>query len=162
MTITESQARALAALLHELRPEWVAASILTLLWEHRDEHPFPDLCTAAVTVANDPTKRTPGIIFMDGPHWHPTRPQAATGQQFLTAAEKSRLQGAQLAGYYAGKAGTTKLPAGFITGSDLNPAALLEAFQRGQTIAQWEMQQQQSGQTAIEAGDPNTLEEAQP
>lgn len=168
MTITEPQARALAELLHQLRPEWVTASILTLLWEHRDEHPFPELCTAAVIVANDSTKRSPGIIFMTGKHWHPTRPQTAPAQQFLTAAEKSRLQGAQMLGYYSAKDGTNPFDTAnpfhqpLITPDDLNPAATMEAFQRGQAIAQWEIQQRPPQLAAIEATDPDTLEEAQP
>ncbi|WP_113717300.1 hypothetical protein [Arthrobacter dokdonensis] len=167
MTITEPQARALAELLHQLRPEWVTTSILTLLWEHRNEHPFPELSTAAVTVANDSTKRTPGIIFMDGPHWHPQSPKATTGQQFLTAAEKSRLQGAQLMGYYSAKDGTDPSNPSdpmfqhLITPGDLDPAATLEAFRQGRARGLWEIQQQQ-GQRAIAAADPDTLEEAQP
>lgn len=68
MTITENQALVLSNLLHEIRPEWVPKSLMTLIRKHRDEHEFADLCTAAVAVAKNPTKG-PAIIFMDGPHW---------------------------------------------------------------------------------------------
>ncbi len=163
MTINKPQAQALAALLHELRPEWVIQSLLTLLYEHRDEHPFPELCTAAITVAKNPAKG-PGIIFLDGPHWHPTTPQTAPRQQFLTAAEKNRLQGAQLMGYYEAKNGADPHDTSnvfhqpLISPSDLNPNATLEAFQRGKLI--WEFEKrQQLHPAAIEASDPDTLEE---
>jgi hypothetical protein len=168
LTITETQARALANLLHQLRPEWVTTSILTLLWEHRDDHPFPELCTAAVTVANDTSKRTPGIIFMDGQHWHPQRPQTAASRQFLTAAEKSRLQAAQRAGYESVINGFNPFDTSqafyqpLISPDDLNPAATMEAFQRGQTLARWEMRQRTPQLAAIEASQPETLEETQP
>lgn len=152
MTITEPQAQALAKLLHELRPDWATKSLLQMLWQHRDGHPFPELAAAAVTAANTPTNRTPAIIFLDGPHWHPARPAP---QQFLTSTEKSRLQSAQMMGYYAAKDGTdpsdpsSPLFRYLITPGDTNPAATMDAYQRGQKIAQWELSQEPA-QLAIE------------
>ncbi|NVM97678.1 hypothetical protein [Arthrobacter sp. SDTb3-6] len=165
MTITKPQAQALAALLHELRPEWVPASLMTLIWEHRDDHPFPELTAAAVAVAINPDKRTPGIIFLPGTHWHLTAQKPAP-QQFLTTAEKRRLAHAQRAGYDAVKNGvdpfdtSTPFHIPVISPDDLNPAATMEAFQRGQDLARWEQRQHQPGPAAIEAPTTNVIEEA--
>lgn len=163
--ITQPQAQALASLLHELRPEWVTGSILTLLWEHRDDdHKFSDLCAAAIAVANDSSKRTPAIIWMDGPHWHPAAAQTAPRQQFLTSAEKSHLQGARLMGYYCARDGrdisnpSDPLFRDLIGPGDLNPAATMDAYKQGYARYQWELDQQQPA--SIEAVDPDTLEEA--
>ena len=165
--ITKPQAQALAELLHQLRPEWVTGSILTLLWEHRDDHPFPDLCAAAVAVANDSSKKTPKIIFMSGAHWHPQGAQTAPRQQFLTSAEKNRLQHAQRAGHLMVTAGIDPFDTGqafyqpLISPDDLNPDAIKEAFERGQALGQWELQQHR-GPAAIEAAELNTLQEGAP
>lgn len=156
MTIKEPQANALANLLHELRPDWAIKPLLGMLWQHRDKHPFPELTAAAVTAANTPTNRTPAIIFLDGPHWHAARPAP---QQFLSAAEKSRLQGAQMMGYYAAKEGrdisspSDPMFRDLITPGDLNPAATMDAYQRGQKIAQWELSQEPA-QLALEEPTP--------
>lgn len=36
MTITDQQARAIAYLLHEIRPDWGIASLVSLIYKHRD------------------------------------------------------------------------------------------------------------------------------
>jgi hypothetical protein len=64
MTITEPQARALANLLHELRPDWPAKSLHTLIGKNLDSN-FPALCTTAVTVATDSRNQTPAVIFLE-------------------------------------------------------------------------------------------------
>ncbi|NMR29935.1 hypothetical protein [Crystallibacter degradans] len=88
MSVTESQAVLLAHLLHEIRPAWEIKSLMTLLYKHRDDHEFPELCAAAIAVANDQEKRTPAIIFMDGPHW-------------LTGPIPNKATERMLAGYHA-------------------------------------------------------------
>lgn len=64
MSITESQANALANLIHELLPDWPAKSLVTLIGKHRDAC-FPSLCTTAVMVACDSRNQTPAIIFLE-------------------------------------------------------------------------------------------------
>lgn len=72
--LTESQATALAAMLHELRPKWSTASMMKVLGKNA-EHPasFEDTALAAITAARDPKVITPGCIFVDQRFW----PEAA-------------------------------------------------------------------------------------
>lgn len=77
--ITQTQAEALANLLHQLRPEWSTPSMMKLLGQHRASYDYGPLCRAAINVALDQSKRTPGIIFLDGRHW-----DAPDGEQSTT------------------------------------------------------------------------------
>ncbi|WP_461169297.1 hypothetical protein [Arthrobacter sp. Z1-15] len=70
MTVTEQQARALAYMLHEIRPDWGAASLVSLIGKHHDSVPsIGALILAATTKAMEPSCKTPGPIFHPGPHW---------------------------------------------------------------------------------------------
>ena len=62
-------ASTLAHLLHFIRPEWSVRSLTSLILANRGHASFPALCEAAVRVARNPVKKTPAVIFMDGPHW---------------------------------------------------------------------------------------------
>jgi len=75
MTITDQQARAVAYLLHELRPDWGAQSLLSLIGKHQDVDLGP-LIIAATTKAMEPTCQTPAPIYHPGPHW-PVKSRAA-------------------------------------------------------------------------------------
>lgn len=76
--MTKDDAQALANFLHRLRPEWSIPSMMRLLGEHRNEYDYRDLSRAALNVALDDSKRTPGIIFLDGKHWdQPEQPRPA-------------------------------------------------------------------------------------
>lgn len=75
MTITDQQARAVAYLLHELRPGWGVQSLLTLIDKHKP-HDLGALVIAATTKAMEATCKTPAPIFHPGPHW----PEAARAQ----------------------------------------------------------------------------------
>lgn len=68
--ITEMQARLIAHTLHEIRPRWAIASMLTML-EKNANHPagFADTIAAAVNAARDPAVQTPGLIFIDSRFW---------------------------------------------------------------------------------------------
>lgn len=68
--ITEPQAKALASILHELRPKWSVPAMLKLL-EKNAHHPAPfqDITAAAVSAARDPKVETPGAIFIDQRFW---------------------------------------------------------------------------------------------
>ncbi|MDN4644947.1 hypothetical protein [Arthrobacter sp. PsM3] len=69
MTITDQQGRAVAYLLHEIRPDWGVASLVSLIDKHRDVPSLGALLIAATTKAMERTCQTPAPIFHPGPHW---------------------------------------------------------------------------------------------
>lgn len=69
MTMTRSQAQALAALVHELRPEWDTAGVMGALSAARERGTAWDVAQAALRAAEVPTNRTPAVIAMAGAHW---------------------------------------------------------------------------------------------
>ncbi|MFF1382795.1 hypothetical protein ACFVWT_04440 [Arthrobacter sp. NPDC058288] len=69
MTITDQQGRAIAYLLHEIRPDWGIASLMSLIDKHRDVPSLGALIIAAITKAMEPSCQTPAPIFRPGPHW---------------------------------------------------------------------------------------------
>jgi hypothetical protein len=71
--LTEPQAKALATVLHEIRPRWSAPAMLKVL-ERNAQHPatFADTCLAAITAAKDPLVDTPGCIYTDARFWPET------------------------------------------------------------------------------------------
>lgn len=68
MTITDQQARAVAYLLHEIRPDWGTQSLLTLITKHHDVD-LGALLIASTTKALEATCVTPAPIFVVGSHW---------------------------------------------------------------------------------------------
>lgn len=68
-TITREQARALAELVHLLRPEWDAQGILAAVAKAREKASVDVVCIAAIRAAATPTNRTPAVIPLDGEHW---------------------------------------------------------------------------------------------
>ena len=80
MPISEPQARAVAYLLNQIRPDWPVPSLLTLLERNRDVPSLGALIIAATTKALDPTCATPAPIFTQGTHWPaPHRDQLPRG-----------------------------------------------------------------------------------
>ena len=69
--MTETQARALAALVAALRPEWGQAGIMAALSEAGRTVTLDPwvLTTAAVAAARDTANRTPAMIAQPGPWW---------------------------------------------------------------------------------------------
>lgn len=67
--ITEQQARALAYLLHETRPDWGVQSLLSLIDKHKDAVKIGALTIAAMSKALEPSCKTPAPIFHPGTHW---------------------------------------------------------------------------------------------
>jgi hypothetical protein len=67
--LTHRQAKALAALVHELRGDWDTPGILDALGRARDIAPGPDLAIAAIKAAGSAHNRTPAVIALEGPHW---------------------------------------------------------------------------------------------
>jgi len=76
LIITDQQARAVAYLLHEIRPDWPVASLVSLIEKHRDVPSLGALVIAATTKAMEPSCQTPAPIFHPGPHW-PAKTAAA-------------------------------------------------------------------------------------
>jgi hypothetical protein len=69
LTITDQQGRAVAYLLHEIRPDWPAASLMSLIDKHRGVPSLGALLIAATTKALEATCQTPAPIFHPGTHW---------------------------------------------------------------------------------------------
>lgn len=69
MTITDQQVRAVAYLLHEIRPDWGITSLTSLINKHADALDLGSLLIAATTKAMEQTCVTPAPIFIPGPHW---------------------------------------------------------------------------------------------
>lgn len=68
MTITAQHARAVAYLLHEIRPDWGITSLVSLIDKHNGMDLGP-LLIAATTKAMEVTCKTPAPIFQEGSHW---------------------------------------------------------------------------------------------
>lgn len=74
--LTQPEAGALAALLHEMRSDWDVPGVRTALWNAKGLAPAPDLMCAAVRAAADGNVRTPAVIAQPGRHWrHETQVQ---------------------------------------------------------------------------------------
>lgn len=69
MELTERQATMIATTIHEIRGDWGIPSLMTILWDHREQPSFGALLIAAATKALDPTCKTPAPIFHPGTHW---------------------------------------------------------------------------------------------
>lgn len=67
--IEKTDAERIAAAIHALRPDWPAASVLTLIGKHYQHRPVRDIAVALTWIACDPNSRTPGRITEDGPWW---------------------------------------------------------------------------------------------
>lgn len=62
--------RALAHLVHHIRPDWDEHGILAKLTQATTAgRRTPDLALAAIRAAAEPSNRTPAVIPFDGPHW---------------------------------------------------------------------------------------------
>jgi hypothetical protein len=77
MTLNGNQAHAIAALVHEVRPEWEVAGIAKALYAAKDRDPF-DVAHAALYAAADHANRTPAVIPLAGAHWTRGRELAST------------------------------------------------------------------------------------
>lgn len=96
--INHGQAKALAKLIHELRPDWDETGVLYYLGKTRERPVSADeVCHAAIRAAMSAHNRTPAVIALEGPHWLPAaapdrpRRQASPDQLCRTCgSERSR------------------------------------------------------------------------
>lgn len=82
MNITHAQAKALAAFIHTVRPDWGPDGITTALGQARELTSLETLTGWAVRAALNPANRTPAVIAMPGPHRDVPRPGLATIHQY--------------------------------------------------------------------------------
>jgi len=75
-TLSATQARALAALVHELRQDWDATGILTALHAARNRSTPAGVAIAAIRAASVASNRTPAMIALEGSHWRDAAPRA--------------------------------------------------------------------------------------
>lgn len=68
-SITEDPARALAALVTHLRPDWDVPGILKAIYAAKDRGDAFRVAHAALYAAETPTNRTPAVIALAGEHW---------------------------------------------------------------------------------------------
>jgi hypothetical protein len=70
MTLGHDQAKALAAFINTLRPDWDKPGILHYVGAARFRGDTAGVSIAAIRAALDPNNRTPAVIAMDGRHWN--------------------------------------------------------------------------------------------
>jgi hypothetical protein len=78
--IDKADAERIAQAVHDLRPEWPAQSVLTLIGNSADlrTRAYRDLAVAFAYVACDSASLTPGRVREQGPWWAHTNAQRAT------------------------------------------------------------------------------------
>lgn len=78
--IDKADAERIAQAVHDLRPEWPAQSVLTLIGNSEDlrTRAYRDLAVAFAYVAADSSSLTPGRVREQGPWWAHTNAQRAT------------------------------------------------------------------------------------
>lgn len=67
--LSHTQAKALAAFVNALRPDWDKPGIEDALGRARRRADAPTLAIAAIRAATSAKNRTPAVIGMDGEHW---------------------------------------------------------------------------------------------
>ena len=78
--IDKAEAERIAEAVHDLRPEWPAKSVLTIIANSPDlrSRAYRDLAVAFAYVACDETSLTPARVREQGPWWQHTNAQKAT------------------------------------------------------------------------------------
>lgn len=80
--ITSDQARALASLVHTLRPDWDIPGIAAAIHRARHRAPALGIAHAALRLAERTDLRTPAVLEQDGAHWHPTAVETRDDHRF--------------------------------------------------------------------------------
>src|SRR5690625_7392004 len=71
---TKEEIDRLAAMAHELRPDWPLRSLLTYLARNHATRAYRDLAVALAAVATDRAPQTPKRLEESGPWWTPAQP----------------------------------------------------------------------------------------
>ena len=80
--ITGDQARALAMLVHTLRPEWGVPGIAAAIYAAKDKAGTEQVIMAAVRLARRHDLRSPAVLAEDGPHWSVDRSEGLDTDKF--------------------------------------------------------------------------------
>lgn len=67
--MNDHEAQRIAAAMHEMRPDWPTASLLTLIRKHLIEKPRRDVAVALAWVACESNTATPARVVGAGPWW---------------------------------------------------------------------------------------------
>jgi hypothetical protein len=65
----DHEAQRIAAAMHAARPDWPAASVLTLIRKKLIDRPRRDVFVALAWVASEPASHTPARVLEAGPWW---------------------------------------------------------------------------------------------
>jgi len=67
--MNEHETDRIAAAMHQLRPDWPATSIRTLIRKHLADRPRRDVAVALAWIACEPATATPARVLEAGPWW---------------------------------------------------------------------------------------------
>lgn len=67
--MNEHEAQRIATAMHQLRPDWPASSLLTLIRKHLIDRPRRDVTVALAWVACESASHTPARVLESGPWW---------------------------------------------------------------------------------------------
>lgn len=76
--MNDHEAERIAAAMHQLRPDWPAASVLTLIRKHLIDRPRRDVTVALSWVACEAASHTPARVLELGPWWQAAGVEGAT------------------------------------------------------------------------------------
>jgi hypothetical protein len=76
--MNEHEIQRIAAAMHELRPDWPAASIRTVIAKNLADKPRRDVCVALAWVACETNSATPARVMESGPWWRAAAVDGAT------------------------------------------------------------------------------------
>lgn len=78
--MSDSQRRALAVLIHEIRDDWQVPGVAAVISSVRDRDPL-ETCIAFLRGTARTDQRTPAFLARDGAHWH-SRAQVNADHRF--------------------------------------------------------------------------------
>lgn len=85
--MNEHEIARIAAAIHELRPDWPASSLRTIITTHLADKPRRDVCVALAWVACEAGTSTPKRVLEQGPWWRAAGVDSAPARQTYDAAD---------------------------------------------------------------------------
>lgn len=79
--MNDHEAQRIAAAMHELRPDWPASSLLTLIRKHLIDKPRRDVTVALAWVACESGSHTPARVIETGPWWRAAGVEGTTSKR---------------------------------------------------------------------------------